>query len=410
VNTAEETPRTRSPHPVVWMILYLPFGALGGFVSVALTNEANRHDISISDAALLIGAQMLISWLKWIWAPIVDITLTPRIWYLISTGVSAVGVFTMSAIPLGPNTLAAIVLVIAFATLVNSIVGMAVEAVIARTTEAAQIGRVSAWFQAGNLGGTGLGGGLGLFLMEKLPAPWMSGAIMGLLFMACCIALLFTPNVGRHHSDRTPIGAVKGVFGDLLRMIKTKGGLLAAILCALPVGTGAAQGPLTQDTVAAYWSAGRDEVAWVQGVLAGIITTVGCFVGGYACQRLRPRTAYAVFGLFLAAVATGMAYAPHGAVAYIGWSLVYSFGLGLAYSAFTAFALDAMGHGSGATKYNIFASLSNFPIWWLGLVLARVADKLGPPKMLLTEAWLGVVGVLVFAAAVSFVKDTRLAD
>ena len=55
-----------------------------------------------------------------------------------------------------------------------------------------------------------------------------------------------------------------------------------------------------------------------------------------------------------------------------------------------ALVLDAMGKGSAATKYNIYASLSNFPIWWLGLLLGRVADKMGPTTMLRTEAALGI--------------------
>jgi PAT family beta-lactamase induction signal transducer AmpG len=85
---------------------------------------------------------------------------------------------------------------------------------------------------------------------------------------------------------------------------------------------------------------------------------------------------------------------------YIVGSLVYAFGVGLAYSAFTAFVLVSMGAGAAATKYNVFASLSNFPIWWVGLLLGWVADRTGPTTMLLTESGPGVLGVLVFATAV----------
>ena len=63
-----------------------------------------------------------------------------------------------------------------------------------------------------------------------------------------------------------------------------------------------------------------------------------------------------------------------------------------------AVVLDVMGKGSGASKYTIYASLSNFPIWWLGLLLGRAADQYGAANMLYVEAVLGVLGVLVFAA------------
>lgn len=380
------------------MVLYIPFGALGGFVSVALTFLATRNGLSISEGALLNAAQLLTAWLKWIWAPVIDITLTPRRWTVIATGLSALGVLAMSMVPLKPENLWLLLMIIAVASLVNSIVGMAVEAMIGRTTKPEDAGRVSAWFQAGNLGGTGLGGGLGLFLIQHLPSPWMAGAIMGLLFMLCCTALVFTP-VLEPHRGANVVASVKNVLIDLRDMVKLRGGLLAAILCAMPVGTGAAQTVLTQGAVAGYWGAGEGEVALLQGLFAGFITAIGCFAGGYVCQRIHPRSAYAIIGVALGVIATAMAICPATITMYVLWSLTYSFGVGLAYSAFTAVVLNAMGAGSAATKYNIFASLSNFPIWWVGLVLGLVAEKLGPRAMLLSEAGLGVLGVSLFALA-----------
>ena len=400
---------SRAPHPVVWTVLYLPFGALGGFVSVALTFLATQHGLSISEGALLNGAQLLTQWLKWIWAPLVDITLSRRKWYVISTGLSAVGVLAMSAVPLGPGTLGILLVVIALASLINSVVGMSVEAIMAGTTPPDQIGRVSAWFQAGNLGGTGLGGGLGLLLLEKLPKPWMSGAIMGALFMLCCLALRFTPDVAAQAKLAGKLAAVKRVTRDLRAMLKTKSGLLAAVLCVLPVGTGAAQGTLTQAKVAAFWGAGANQVALMQGLFAGLITAGGCFAGGYLCQRLHPRVAYSGIGLALAAVAVLMGVCPSTVSMYVVWSLVYAFAVGLAYAAFTALVLASIGKGSAATKYNVFASLANFPLWWLGLLLGAAADKWGARAMLLTEATFGVAGVIVFAYSIRLVGRSKLA-
>src|SRR3974390_3250716 len=93
------------PHPIVWLILYIPFGALGGFITVALTFLATQHGLSITEGSLIIGSQMVIQWLKWLWAPVVDISLSPKRWYVISTALSAVGVLAMSAVPLGKSTL-----------------------------------------------------------------------------------------------------------------------------------------------------------------------------------------------------------------------------------------------------------------------------------------------------------------
>lgn len=61
--------------------------------------------------------------------------------------------------------------------------------------------------------------------------------------------------------------------------------------------------------------------------------------------------------------------------------------------------LDAIGTQAGATKYNVLASLSNFPIWWLGLLLGWLADHFGAAAMLHAEALLGVLGVALFSLA-----------
>lgn len=399
----------KSPHPSVWMVLYVPFGAFGGFVSVALTFLGTRHGLSITESSWLNGAQLLTQWLKWLWAPIVDITLTPKRWFVIATTCSAAAVVAMSSIPLGRETLPLLLGVIVVGSLINSIVGMSIEAIMAKTTAPAEVGRVSAWFQAGNLGGAALGGSLGLTLLERLPAPWMSGAILGTIFMATCLVLRLLPDVASHENHGVGL-AVKGVLKDLGHMVKTRGGVLAALLCALPVGTGAAQVVLTQANVAGYWGASSTEVALVQGLFAGFVTAAGCFAGGWLCKRFHPRIAYATIGVGLAVIASAMALAPATVTTYVVFSLVYSFGVGIAYTAFTATVLNAMGAGSAATKYTIFASLSNFPIWWLGLLLGRVADTSGSPAMLHTEAALGVVGVLVFVGGTLLVRRSKLAE
>jgi len=388
----------RLPHPIVWTILYLPFGALGGFVGVALTFLATEHGLSITEGAWIVGSQMLVSWLKWAWAPIVDVSLSPKRWYVISTAFSAMGVFAMSAIPLGKGALALLLVTIALANVVNTVVGMAVEAMIASITPDDQVGRVSAWFQTGNLGGAGLGGALGLFLIQHLPRPWLAGAIMGVLFLACCLALLPLPAVPSHAGHVGPVRAVQTVARGFWNMIKTRAGTLTAILCVLPVATGAAQGTLTQSAVARFWGAGAGHVELVQGLLAGLITAVGCFIGGWVCTKMNARAAYAVFGIVLALIAAGMALSPSTVSMYVAWNMVYSLGVGLSYAAFTAMVLVAIGRSAAATGYNVFASLSNFPTWWLGLLLGWTADHHGPRMMLITEAGLGVVGVTVFLA------------
>jgi MFS family permease len=127
---------------------------------------------------------------------------------------------------------------------------------------------------------------------------------------------------------------------------------------------------------------------------------VGCLGGGYVCQRINARVAYAIFGAVMAATTAAMAISPFTPEMYVTYNIAYAFVTGLSYAAFSALVFDAIGHeGHAATKYNGFASLSNTPIWYVGLVLATAETHWGPSGMLYTESGLGLLGIAVFAIA-----------
>lgn len=396
--------RPTAPHPAVWMVLMVPFGAAGGFVTVGLTFLATKHGLSITQGALLVGASLAAQWLRWLWAPLVDITLTPPRWYALSNILIAITLLAMSAVPMTPATLPVLLLLIAASSLATTVLAMAAEAVMTVCTPAQQIGRVSAWQQAGNLGGTGLGGGLGLYLLERLPAPWMAGALMAALMLLCGWAWRHVPAVRLHSGQGSAAKAVAGVVRELRAMLRERGGMLAAALLLMPVGTGAASGVLTQAAVAARWGADANAVALTQGVLSGAVTAVGCFIGGWLCERVHPRTAYAAIGLLLGGVDLAMVLAPATVDMYVGISMVYSLGIGIAYAAYAAVVLDAIGVTAAATKFSVMASLANFPIWWVGLLLGWVADHHGAAAMLETEAALSVLGVGIFWVVLAKVR------
>src|SRR5262245_448333 len=95
----------RPPPPIAYAILILPFGALGGYVSVAIAFLCTRYQLTVEDGALLVASGMLPHVWKFLWAPIVDTTLSRKRWYLISAALCAVGITVMSAIPLRKENL-----------------------------------------------------------------------------------------------------------------------------------------------------------------------------------------------------------------------------------------------------------------------------------------------------------------
>jgi hypothetical protein len=383
------------------MVLIAPFGATFGFVSVALAFLATRAGLTVPQGAELIAAGLLPHVWKFFWAPVADTTLTRKRWYLLSCVLCAAGMLAMAAVPLGPATLRLMVAIILITSVASTFLGFAVEAMVAHLTPPADRGRVSGWFQAGNLGGTGLGGGVGLWLLTTLSAGWQAGLVLAGLTLASAAVLPLLPDVAAESRGQSMAGAIRNVAADLWQVIRSRDGVLCALLCFVPVGTGAAAGVLAQAEVAAHWGAGAPEVELVQGFLTGIISMVGCLIGGYGCRLFGARAAYAGYGGIMAAVTAGMAVSPATPFVYVVFSLVYALVTGLCYAAFSGFVFDAIGAGNAATKYNGFASLSNTPIWYMGLVLAAVETRLGPKGMLLTESACGVLGILVFATALA---------
>lgn len=399
------TNTTRAPHPFAYTLLIAPFGAVGGYVSVAMVFLATQFGLSVEDGALLIAAGMVPHVWKFLWAPIADTTLTRKRWYLASVALCAVGVTAMSAIPLRKENLFLLEGVIFVTNLASTFLGMAVEGLMAHATPSEQRGRVGGWFQAGNLGGTGLGGGAGLWMATHLPGPWMSGAALGVFFLVAAGALRFVPEALAEVRAGSLLHSMRGVLIDFWQMIKSRRGALCAVLCILPIGTGAATNVLAQAEVAAQWGVGENTVSLVNGVLNGLVSAIGCLVGGEICGRFSPRRVYAAVGLLMAGVAATMATTPFVPSIYVIATLAYAFTTGLAYAAFTGFVLDAIGKGAAATKYNAFASLSNTPTTYMGLVLAAAYTRLGAAGMLLSEAAAGVLGILVLAAVAAALRQ-----
>jgi hypothetical protein len=389
----------RSLHPVVFTVLIVPFGAATGYVSVALAFLATRRGLSVQQGAELIALGMLPQIWKFFWAPVGDTTLTRKRWYVIAAVFCAAGMFASAAVPLGPATLPLMSLIVLATSVATTFLGFSVEALMAHLTAPADRGRTSGWYQAGNLGGGGIGGGVGLWLLNSLPAGWETGLVLAASVLACMAVLPLLPDVPADARSLPLGGTVRLVGSELWKTLWSRNGILCTLLCFVPIGTGTAAGVMAQAVVAAHWGAGSGEVELVQGFASGILSMAGCIAGGYGCARLGARVSYAVYGAAMAVVTLSMAFLPATPLVYLAGNLVYAFVTGLCYAAFTAFVLDAIGAGVAATKYNGFASVSNIPIWYMGLVLAAVDTRYGPRNMLLAESACGVAGILVFAAA-----------
>jgi hypothetical protein len=163
----------RHVHPVVFLFLILPFGALGGYLQVAIGFLLAQAGVSVEKIAALIAASYIPHVWKFAWAPIADTTLSRKAWYTMGAVVSAVGFWATGALP-------------ATRTALNRLTsrGGGLER---RGDLPRHVGREPGWHTAspeekavpglvpgGQLGGNGPGGGAGLWMAQHLPAPWMA--------------------------------------------------------------------------------------------------------------------------------------------------------------------------------------------------------------------------------------------
>jgi MFS family permease len=394
----------RHVHPSAFMFLIAPFGAMFGFVSVTVAWQLKAAGVSVAQVASIVALTLLPHTWKFLWAPITDSTLTQKRWYLMSSLATGLGIAAIGFMPPTRAGLSALAAVVFVASVATTFMGMAVESLMAHSTPFELKGRAGGWFQAGNLGGGGLGGGLGLWLATRVPEPWMPGAIVGVLCLVCALALLAVPSppIQRHEKLAA---SLRESLRDLWTVIRERSGIIALVLCFLPIGAGAASG--LWSAVASEWSAAADTVALVTGTLAGIVSAAGCILGGWICDRMDRKTAYVLYGLLQAACAVAMAVLPRTESWFVVLTTAYAFIAGLTYAGFTAFVLEVIGKGAAATKYSVYASLSNMPIWYMTNINGWAHDRWDSSGMLFTEAVLGCAGAVVFLAVALALRPRR---
>jgi len=395
----------RHIHPAVFLFLILPFGVMSGYLTVTLAWQLTQRGVSVEQVATLVAASFVPHTWKFLWAPIVDSTWTRKGWYVLACAVSGAGLFAMGAFTASGAPLPLLATVVITANVAVTFVGMAVESLLAYNCHDREKGRAAGWFQAGNLGGSGLGGGLGLFLAQRVPEPWMPGAFLGVACLACIGGLVGLPEPAQTHRGAHLGETFVNVWKDLWGVARRSLGFLALVLCFLPIGSGAASG--LWSAVAGDWGASADTVALVTGVLAGLVSAAGCIAGGYVCDRMHRQWAYVVFGVLQALCAIAMAIGPRTELAFVVFTTAYAFITGLTYAGFSAFVLEAMGKGAAATKYNVFASLSNTPIAYMTRVDGWAHTRWGSGGMLIGEAIAGAVGMAAFGGLWAAVMGRR---
>lgn len=391
--------------PWVWAILYFPYGLSFGFPAIALGYLAARAGVATSAVAGMVGMSFLAAGWKFLWAPLGDYTLTRKRWYVIAAATLGAGLVAMTALPLGPRTVALAGLLVLVTGVAATFLAFATEGLMVHNTPASARGRAAGWFQAGNQFGQTAGGGIGLWLIHHLPAPWMAGVAL-----AAIVALAATALRGLEEPPQPLAGASVGdraldAARELRAVMRSRAGRIGLILAVLPIGTAAAQ--FLFGALGPEWHASADSVSFVLGAGGGIAIVAGCFVGGRIADRTSKSRAYALACALGLLACVLMAVSPRNAGGYAASTLFYIFANGMGAASFTALVLAVIGESAAATKINLFFALNT--LFSLGMLRVDgwAHDAWGVNGMLYTEAAVGVVALAVFAALAPAVRDAR---
>jgi PAT family beta-lactamase induction signal transducer AmpG len=383
--------RRGSTSPPIVFFLVLPYGISAGFISVTIPFVLTQAGFSVAAAATIVAAGISANLWRFLWGPVADLTLTLHRWYLIGVTLAAASLLAMSLVPLQPGETARASALVFLVTVAATLVVLPVGGMMAHTVADDCKGRASGWYQAGNLGGMFGGGGAGVWLAHHFSVA-VSGGVLAAVMMACAGALAFVPDV-RPREGELISSRMREMGRDFLVMLRSPLYLFVIVIVSSPVGSGAASG--LWSAVAPDWRVSPDRVALVTGVLSGVVSAVGCVIGGWMCDRIGRWWSFFGSGAAMAVTTALMALAPRTPGAYDAGVLAYALWTGWVYAAYTALLLFVVQRGAASTKYATLSSLGNLPTTYMTAFDGWAHDRYGAGGMLNAESMLGAGAVVI---------------
>lgn len=388
----------RGVRPPAFALLYMAWGLCSGFLTIAMGYGLAQAGVSVAAIAGLVGLFLFPQSAKLVIGPIVDVSLTIPRWYWLSTLATlaalagiAVTPLTTAALPL----LSALCLTLGIGTAVSA---TAVTAMMAQTNTLAERGAVSGWQQAGQLGGQGIGGGAGLWLAQH------GAGIAGAALLMAVVILLAALPMRRVALPPRPPGLklapqFRALGRTLLGFVRTRQVVLAILLSLTPVGLAASAN--LWGAVADDWGASADLVALTTGALGGVASIPGALLGGYLADRYPRRAVFFATGAVSIIGLVVMALAPHTPGWFGAMVLVNAALTGAVWAAIGAVCFECLGGAGAATLGATLSSTANLPVPVVTMIVGGVQSRSGSTAMLLTEAGLGVAGLLVMGLVVA---------
>ncbi len=378
--------------PFYFFLIILPSGISQGFATVVMPFLLTQNGFSVSSVATIVATAVSANLFRFVWGPVVDLSLSLKKWYWISLLGIVASFLSLALIDIKLNNELLLAGILFLSQVAGTFMVLPITSFMAASVPLERKGAAAGWYQAGSLAGTGLAGGAGIWLCNHYDQQACVFTLVGLSVLFA-LPILRLKDV-LHNGSGPFLHAISCLGKDLWALIKIPIGLITLILVCLPIGSGAAAN--LWSSIATEWQTSADTVALVTGVLSAIVSTVGCVVGGYIVDKVGAWKSYMISGAICAFVAVGMSVLPFTSIVFIPGVLLYTFGLGMINAAFSSVILFAIGKQNAATKYALLASFGNLPVVYMTALNGFVHDQYNSRMMLLVEAVLGIMFVLLF--------------
>lgn len=372
--------------PFIILFLVLPYGISSGFVSVTLPFLLVHNGFTVAATASVTALGLSANLWRFIWAPMTDLTLSLHKWYLIGVTFCAISLLWLCFIPINVNYKVMLTIVVFLSQIAATFVVSPVGGFMAKTVAKEKKGRAGGYYQAGNLGGMGVGGGAGIWLSTHFSYQ-TAIIILSLVMLGCTLALYFVQKVNSDIGN-TFKEKFKVVVLDVKDLFSSPTSIFTGAMVITPIGIGAAA--YIWSSIGIDWHVTANTVALVTGVLSGAVSAVGCIFGGWIADKMGRWWAFFGSGTLMAIVTLLMSISDFTPFTYTAGVLLYAFMFGFANAAFSAIVLHAIGKGLASTKYALLSSISNIAPVYMTTLDGWLHDKYNIKGMLLGESILGL--------------------
>jgi PAT family beta-lactamase induction signal transducer AmpG len=396
----------RSPFIKPHYVFFMAFasGSSQGFCSVAMPFLLAKHGFSVAAIGSMIAIAVSANLLRFVWGPLVDLSFSLKKWYWFSIFAMCASLLLVCNLPFTVEGKTVLTIALLVSQIAATLVMLPISGFMAHSIPHHLKGSAGGWYQAGNLGGTGFGGGVGLWVATHYGVS-VAGLVLCVAAVAFASIMFIVTDVPADKKKKLSAQAV-AIGKDVFALVKVPVALFTLILICTPIGCGSASN--LWSAIAVEWHVDADTVSLTTGIVAGLVGALGCVVGGFFVDKAGVWTGFFGSGIICAVVTVVMALMPQDPVVFIAGVLTYAFGLGLINAAFTAVILMAIGKRNAATKFSLLISFGNLPVVYMTAADGWMHDQFNSKWMLIGEAAIGVLFVVIGLFVVRQMKSKNL--